>query len=136
MPHLNRAIGVWHPPRSQVFSLISTSSGTSVIHRREFDELATMSSQSKRREMDLMKLMMSDYKVEMINDGMQEFCVDFHGPNAKKICERQSPQRTDGYFFPPTNHLDYQCEPKELRIRIAVLLTRFWLLIASCLFVL
>ncbi|KAK6918357.1 Ubiquitin-conjugating enzyme E2 [Dillenia turbinata] len=39
-----------------------------------------MSSPSKRREMDLMKLMMSDYKVEMINDGMQEFYVDFHGP--------------------------------------------------------
>ncbi|KAM5572418.1 hypothetical protein ABKV19_012466 [Rosa sericea] len=39
-----------------------------------------MSSPSKRREMDLMKLMMSDYKVEMINDGMQEFFVDFNGP--------------------------------------------------------
>ncbi|KAB1214346.1 Ubiquitin-conjugating enzyme E2 5 [Morella rubra] len=25
--------------------------------------------------------MMSDYKVEMINDGMQEFYVDFHGPS-------------------------------------------------------
>lgn len=24
--------------------------------------------------------MMSDYKVEMINDGMQEFYVHFHGP--------------------------------------------------------
>ncbi|XP_077226047.1 receptor kinase-like protein Xa21 isoform X2 [Tasmannia lanceolata] len=42
-----------------------------------------MSSPSKRREMDLMKLMMSDYKVEMINDGMQEFYVDFHGPSEK-----------------------------------------------------
>ncbi|XP_042980042.1 ubiquitin-conjugating enzyme E2 5-like isoform X2 [Carya illinoinensis] len=40
-----------------------------------------MSSPSKRREMDLMKLMMGDYKVEMINDGMQEFYVDFHGPS-------------------------------------------------------
>ncbi|XP_031407014.1 ubiquitin-conjugating enzyme E2-23 kDa [Punica granatum] len=39
-----------------------------------------MSSPSKRREMDLMKLMMSDYRVEMINDGMQEFYVDFRGP--------------------------------------------------------
>ncbi|XP_074263340.1 ubiquitin-conjugating enzyme E2-23 kDa-like [Silene latifolia] len=39
-----------------------------------------MSSPSKRREMDLMKLMMSDYKVEMINDSMQEFYVEFHGP--------------------------------------------------------
>ncbi|KAG6784786.1 hypothetical protein POTOM_010495 [Populus tomentosa] len=40
-----------------------------------------MSSPSKRREMDLMKLMMSDYKVELINDGMQEFYVHFNGPN-------------------------------------------------------
>ncbi|KAM0879343.1 hypothetical protein ACQ4PT_034315 [Festuca glaucescens] len=40
-----------------------------------------MSSPSKRREMDLMKLMMSDYKVEMVNDGMQEFFVEFRGPN-------------------------------------------------------
>ncbi|PKU67629.1 ubiquitin-conjugating enzyme E2 4 [Dendrobium catenatum] len=39
-----------------------------------------MSSPSKRREMDLMKLMMSDHKVEMVNDGMNEFFVDFHGP--------------------------------------------------------
>jgi len=39
-----------------------------------------MSSPSKRREMDLMKLMMSDYKVEMINDGMHEFYVHFNGP--------------------------------------------------------
>ncbi|CAL9077845.1 unnamed protein product [Musa acuminata var. zebrina] len=40
-----------------------------------------MSSPSKRREMDLMKLMMSDYKVETVNDGIQEFFVDFHGPS-------------------------------------------------------
>ncbi|KAF3335230.1 ubiquitin-conjugating enzyme E2 4-like protein [Carex littledalei] len=39
-----------------------------------------MSSPSKRREMDLMKLMMRDYKVEMVNDGIHEFIVDFHGP--------------------------------------------------------
>ncbi|XP_045820432.1 ubiquitin-conjugating enzyme E2 5-like isoform X6 [Trifolium pratense] len=39
-----------------------------------------MSSPDKRRDMDLMKLMMTDYKVEMINDGMQEFFVEFHGP--------------------------------------------------------
>jgi len=42
--------------------------------------LSVMSSPSKRREMDLMKLMMSDYKVEMVNDGMQEFFVEFKGP--------------------------------------------------------
>ncbi|OAY56522.2 ubiquitin-conjugating enzyme E2 4 [Manihot esculenta] len=39
-----------------------------------------MSSPSKRREMDLMKLMMSDHKVEVINDGTQEFYVEFNGP--------------------------------------------------------
>ncbi|XP_022928134.1 ubiquitin-conjugating enzyme E2 5-like [Cucurbita moschata] len=39
-----------------------------------------MSSPSKRREMDVMKLMMSDYNVEMINDGLNEFNVEFHGP--------------------------------------------------------
>ncbi|PKA48452.1 Ubiquitin-conjugating enzyme E2 5 [Apostasia shenzhenica] len=39
-----------------------------------------MSSPSKRREMDFMKLLMSDYKVETINDGMQEFYVEFNGP--------------------------------------------------------
>lgn len=27
-----------------------------------------------------MKLMMSDYKVEMLNDGISEFFVEFHGP--------------------------------------------------------
>lgn len=30
--------------------------------------------------MDVMKLMMSDYNVEMINDGLNEFNVIFHGP--------------------------------------------------------
>jgi ubiquitin-conjugating enzyme E2 D/E/ubiquitin-conjugating enzyme E2 H len=44
-----------------------------------------MSSPSKRREMDMMKLMMSDYKVETINDGMQEFYVEFNGPKDSKI---------------------------------------------------
>ncbi|CAI5509961.1 unnamed protein product [Closterium sp. Naga37s-1] len=39
-----------------------------------------MSTPNKRREMDVMKLMMSDYKVELINDSMIEFNVYFHGP--------------------------------------------------------
>ncbi|KAI4319090.1 hypothetical protein MLD38_032733 [Melastoma candidum] len=39
-----------------------------------------MASPSKRREMDVMKLMMSDYAVETINDGLSEFNVEFHGP--------------------------------------------------------
>ncbi|KAL1192144.1 Ubiquitin-conjugating enzyme E2 6 [Cardamine amara subsp. amara] len=39
-----------------------------------------MASPSKRREMDMMKLMMSDYKVDTINDDLQMFFVTFHGP--------------------------------------------------------
>ncbi|CAN6836497.1 hypothetical protein HID58_063590 [Brassica napus] len=39
-----------------------------------------MASPSKRREMDMMKLMMSDYKVDTINDDLQMFYVTFHGP--------------------------------------------------------
>ncbi|KAL0535421.1 hypothetical protein IC582_029751 [Cucumis melo] len=39
-----------------------------------------MSSPNKRRDMDVMKLMMSDYKVEMIDDGLSEFNVEFNGP--------------------------------------------------------
>ncbi|XP_010678729.1 ubiquitin-conjugating enzyme E2-23 kDa [Beta vulgaris subsp. vulgaris] len=39
-----------------------------------------MSSPSKRREMDVMKLMMSDYSVETINDGLNEFNILFNGP--------------------------------------------------------
>ncbi|KAK6928300.1 Ubiquitin-conjugating enzyme E2 [Dillenia turbinata] len=39
-----------------------------------------MSSPSKRRDMDVMKLMMSDFAVETINDGINEFNVELHGP--------------------------------------------------------
>ncbi|XXG81340.1 hypothetical protein AAC387_Pa09g2002 [Persea americana] len=39
-----------------------------------------MSSPSKRRDMDVMKLMMTDYKVETVNDSMSEFFVEFKGP--------------------------------------------------------
>jgi len=35
--------------------------------------------------MDQVIRMMSDYKVEMINDGMQEFFVEFHGPKESKF---------------------------------------------------
>ncbi|XP_062168305.1 ubiquitin-conjugating enzyme E2-23 kDa-like isoform X2 [Alnus glutinosa] len=44
-----------------------------------------MSSPSKRREMDVMKLMMSDYTVETINDGLNEFNVEFHGPKESAV---------------------------------------------------
>jgi ubiquitin-conjugating enzyme E2 H len=32
-----------------------------------------------------MKLLMSDYEVNLINDNMQEFYVRFHGPEDSKL---------------------------------------------------
>ncbi len=39
-------------------------------------------SPTKRRDMDVMKLMMSNYDVKVIEDGKStaDFCVEFHGP--------------------------------------------------------
>ena len=42
--------------------------------------MATGQSPGKRREMDVMKLMMSDWKVDLVNDNVSEFNVVFHGP--------------------------------------------------------
>jgi len=39
-----------------------------------------MASPSKRREQDVYKLMMSDYKVELVNDNINEMYVEFRGP--------------------------------------------------------
>jgi len=39
-----------------------------------------MSSPKRRIETDVMKMMMSDYEVTLINDNMQEFYVAFKGP--------------------------------------------------------
>ncbi len=40
--------------------------------------------------------MMSDYKVEMVNDGMQEFFVEFRGPTESTIAHANS-----DFVFPP-----------------------------------
>lgn len=39
-----------------------------------------MSSPRRRIETDVMKLLMSDYEVTLVNDNMQEFFVRFNGP--------------------------------------------------------
>ncbi|OLL26754.1 Ubiquitin-conjugating enzyme E2 8 [Neolecta irregularis DAH-3] len=39
-----------------------------------------MSSPKRRIETDVMKLLMSDYEVTLVQDSMQEFYVRFHGP--------------------------------------------------------
>jgi len=39
-----------------------------------------MSSPKRRIETDVMKMLMSDYEVTLINDNMQEFYVKFNGP--------------------------------------------------------
>lgn len=43
-----------------------------------------MSSPKRRIETDVMKLMMSDYEVTLVNDSMQEFYVIFKGPAESK----------------------------------------------------
>ena len=43
-----------------------------------------MSSPKRRIETDVMKLMMSDYEVTLVNDNMQEFYVIFKGPQESK----------------------------------------------------
>ena len=38
-------------------------------------------SSSRRREMDVTKLMMSDYSVKLVNESTTNLYVIFHGPN-------------------------------------------------------
>ncbi|CAM8965308.1 unnamed protein product [Rhodiola kirilowii] len=63
-------------------SLDSSLTSCAFLYRSGFcgRSINEMSSPSKRRDMDVMKLMMSDYVVETINDGINEFNVEFHGP--------------------------------------------------------
>ena len=44
-----------------------------------------MSSPKRRIETDVMKLMMSDYEVTLVNDNMQEFYVIFKGPTESEL---------------------------------------------------
>ncbi|EPY53623.1 ubiquitin conjugating enzyme Ubc8 [Schizosaccharomyces cryophilus OY26] len=46
-----------------------------------------MSSPRRRIETDVMKLLMSDYEVTLVNDNMQEFYVRFHGPDETPYAE-------------------------------------------------
>lgn len=48
--------------------------------REVLGEVGKMSSPKRRIETDVMKLMMSDYEVTLVNDNMQEFFVIFKGP--------------------------------------------------------
>jgi ubiquitin-conjugating enzyme E2 H len=45
-----------------------------------------MSSPKRRIETDVMKMLMSDYEVTLVNDNMQEFYVRFKGPEESKCC--------------------------------------------------
>ena len=44
-----------------------------------------MSSPKRRIETDVMKMLMSDYEVTLVNDNMQEFYVRFKGPEESKL---------------------------------------------------
>ncbi|KAF8743217.1 Ubiquitin-conjugating enzyme E2, partial [Rhizoctonia solani] len=45
----------------------------------------THTSPKRRIETDVMKMLMSDYKVSLVNDNMQEFYVMFSGPEESKL---------------------------------------------------
>ncbi len=42
--------------------------------------MASSASPSKRREMDVMKLMMSDFQVDLVEDNVSDMYVEFRGP--------------------------------------------------------
>ncbi|RZC47165.1 hypothetical protein C5167_040117 [Papaver somniferum] len=85
------------PPPNSFFFLISVSISTFFLSIQFLQELKfsiaqtrsasernlqekNMSSPSKRRDMDVMKLMMTDYKVETVDDSVTQFFVEFNGP--------------------------------------------------------
>ena len=42
-------------------------------------------SPSKRRELDVTKLLMSDWKVELVEDNLSEFYIEFAGPKESEL---------------------------------------------------
>lgn len=61
----------------------SVSSSARRGYSRENDtsiQMASSASPSKRREMDVMKLMMSDFQVDLVEDNVSDMHVEFHGP--------------------------------------------------------
>jgi ubiquitin-conjugating enzyme E2 H len=42
--------------------------------------MASSASPSRRREMDVMKLMMSDFQVDLVEDNISDMNIEFHGP--------------------------------------------------------
>ena len=53
---------------------------------------AAMTSPSKRRELDITKLLLSDHDVELVDDNISEFYITFHGP---KDSEREREKRRE-----------------------------------------
>ncbi|KAK4395574.1 Ubiquitin-conjugating enzyme E2 5 [Sesamum angolense] len=76
-----------------------------------------MSSPSKRRDMDVMKLMMSDYTVEPINDGINEFNVEFHGPKERPY--EDHPLNGDAASLMMKDKAQYEQKVKEYCERYA-----------------
>jgi hypothetical protein len=55
---------------------------------------AKMSSPKRRIETDVMKMLMSDYEVTLVNDNMQEFYVRFKGPEESKLAHTVNRSRS------------------------------------------
>lgn len=62
----------------------------------------------KRRDLDVIKLMMSDYKVETVNEGLAEFFVEFPGP-------QDSPYQDGTWKVRVRLSDDYPYQPPSIR---------------------
>lgn len=61
------------------------SNHTTLPEEEHYHTQAIMSSPKRRIETDVMKMLMSDYEVTLVNDNMQEFYVRFKGPEESKL---------------------------------------------------
>ena len=64
----------------ELFNITRLLKYTAPVDSVVLTSMSAGASPGKRREMDVMKLMMSDWKVELVNDNISEFNVLFKGP--------------------------------------------------------
>lgn len=72
----------------QTLSSIALSAILAYSNSDQYEPNVSHGSPGKRREMDLMKLMMSDWKVDLVNDCVNEFTVIFKGPSDSELSIR------------------------------------------------
>jgi hypothetical protein len=88
LPIRHQAPGPQTPPPATAFTtpryLVGTPDETPHPACKKEHNTTIMSSPKRRIETDVMKMLMSDYEVTLVNDNMQEFYVRFKGPEESK----------------------------------------------------